>query len=426
MIYPGPLTKQQRQKTQNNYCTFVFLNGVSYMCLGETIILLFAVKLNAPNYMGAALSAVIYFAYFMLPLGKFVAARVGAARSQAVFWTLRNITALGVAASAVTAYCGYPTLALIQIFIGACLFYGLRAAGIVMSQPLLGNMAINDERPHLIARSNALFYCGCTGTLLILWNVLRINDSVWLITGIIAVGACVGVTSTRYIRRMDESQELIAAARRPLMPEVRQAWRLPIMRKLVLAMFVSTLAIIMIGSTSVLGVKRGCGISDTSALYFSLIQFIASTGVSFFSGRIIRRFGSRSSLWCGLVMMFMTATLWLLAPTEVNYPYLTILFVLIGGANVLCSNGLQNYFLRVTPLPLHVAASMMTQVATSVGAGLSGMLISGSIFKLLSVYCAGLEPLSSFKIYFCSAFLLIALLSVFIWKLPPENTVECK
>ena len=129
MIYPGPLTKQQRQKTQNNYCAFVFLNGVSYMCLGETIILLFAVKLNVPNYMGAALSAVIYFAYFMLPLGKFVAARVGAARSQAVFWTLRNITALGVAASAVTAYFGYPTLALIQIFIGACLFYGLRAAG---------------------------------------------------------------------------------------------------------------------------------------------------------------------------------------------------------------------------------------------------------------------------------------------------------
>ena len=104
MIYSGPLTAAQRRKTQKNYRIFCLFNGFSYMCLGETIVVLFAIKLNAPNGMVAALGAVIYFAFFMLPVGKFVAARVGAARSQAVFWTIRNFVAVGVAASAVTAY----------------------------------------------------------------------------------------------------------------------------------------------------------------------------------------------------------------------------------------------------------------------------------------------------------------------------------
>ena len=182
MIYPGPLNREQRLKTQKNYCRFNLINGAAYMCLGETIIVLFAIKLNAPNGMVAALSACIYFAFFMLPVGKIVAGKVGAARSQAVFWTIRNFVAVGVAASSLTAYFGFQTLALVQIFIGACLFYGLRAAGVVMSQPFIGDMATEKERPQLVGTSNALFYGGCMFSLLIIWYVLSISESICTIT----------------------------------------------------------------------------------------------------------------------------------------------------------------------------------------------------------------------------------------------------
>ena len=169
MIYPGPLNREQRLRTQKNYNIFCLLNGMAYMCLGETIIVLFAIKLNAPNGMVAALGAVLYFSYFMLPAGKMVAARVGAARSQSIFWTARNFVALIVAASAITAYCGLVKTALVQIFIGACLFYGLRAAGVVMAQPFIGDMTTEEERPRLLGVSSALFYGGCMFSLMILW-----------------------------------------------------------------------------------------------------------------------------------------------------------------------------------------------------------------------------------------------------------------
>ena len=421
MIYPGPLNREQRLKTQKNYCIFNLINGASYMCLGETIIVLFAIKLNAPNGMVAALSATIYFAFFMLPVGKYVAGKVGAARSQAVFWTIRNFMAVGVAASSLTAYFGYPVLALVQIFVGACLFYGLRAAGVVMSQPFIGDMATESERPHLLGVSAALFYVGSVLSLLMIWAVLTWKESLNSITGIIIWGAMLGLGSTYFIRQMDESPAMLEAARRPLMAEFKKVWQIADIRKLLPAMFTVTLSLIMLGAVSMLCVKRGLGMSDRSALYFSLIQFASCAGVSYLSGKIIRRFGARKSLYCSFSAMLCVGVLWLLSPLKMNYLYVTMLFILVGGAHVTNMNATTAYYLQITPEPLRVAASMLTSVVTSVLAGLAGMLLSSTAFRIIDSKLADWEPMNRFKVYFAFALILLLALSFLVWRLPEKK-----
>lgn len=422
MIYPGPLNREQRLKTQKNYCIFNLINGASYMCLGETIIVLFAIKLNAPNGMVAALSATLYFAFFMLPVGKYVAGKVGAARSQAVFWTIRNFVAVGVAASTLTAYWGYPVLALVQIFVGACLFYGLRAAGVVMAQPFIGDMATESERPHLLGVSAALFYAGSVMSLIMIWIVLTWKESLTSITWIIVWGACLGLGSTYFIRQMDESPAMIKAAQRPLLDEFRKVWAIADIRKLLPAMFTVTLSLIMLGAVSMLCVKRGLGMSDRSALYFSLIQFIACTGVSYLSGKIIRKLGARKSLFISFSTMLFVGILWLLSPIKMNYIYVTLLFILVGGAHVTNMNATTAYYLQITPEHLRVAASMLTSVVTSVLAGVAGMLLSSTAFKIIDSNFADWEPMNRFKVYFVFALTLLLALSFLVWRLPEKKT----
>ena len=422
MIYTGPLNYKQRLKTQKNYCLFNLVNGASYMCLGETIIVLFAIKLNAPNGMVAALSATIYFAFFMLPLGKYVAGRVGAARSQAVFWTIRNFVAVGVAASSLTAYFGYPTLALVQIFVGACLFYGLRAAGVVMAQPFIGDMATESERPHLLGVSAALFYAGSVFSLLLIWATLTWHESLTVITCIIIWGACLGLGSTYFIRQMDESPAMIKAARRPLLDECRKVWQLADIRKLLPAMFTLTLSVIMLGAVSMLCVKRGLGISDRSALYFSLIQFLSCCGVSYFSGKIIRRFGARNAIFTSFGIILFVGLLWIIAPPTLNYIYVTVVFILVGGAHVINNNATTAYYLQITPEPLRVAASMLTSVITSVLAGMAGMLLSSTAFKLIDATLTDWKPMNRFRVYFAFALILLLILSYLVWRLPEKKT----
>ena len=421
MIYPGPLNREQRLKTQKNYCRFNLINGAAYMCLGETIIVLFAIKLNAPNGMVASLSACIYFAFIMLPLGKLVAGKVGAARSQAVFWTIRNFVAVGVAASSLTAYFGFHTLALVQIFVGACLFYGLRAAGVVMAQPFIGDMTTESERPQLLGNSAAQFYIGSVCSLLMIWALLSWNESIAMITGIIVWGAMLGLTSTYFIRQMDESPAMIQAARRPLMNEFRRVWQIAEIRKLLPAMFTVTLSLIMIGAVSMLCVKRGLGVSDKAALYFSLIQFLSCCGVSYLSATVLRRFGARKSLFMSFGVILAVGVLWLAAPLQMNYIYVSILFVLIGGASVTSMNATTTYYLQITPEKFRVAASMLTSVVTSVLAGVAGMFLSSNAFRVIDAKLITWEPMNRFKVYFAFALILLSALSFTVWQLPEKK-----
>ena len=158
MICQNPLTPEQIKLSQRNYLAFGAVNGASYMCLGETVIILFAVRLDSPNTLVAILGSMLYFGFLLLPLGKWMTSRVGAAQSQADFWFMRNIAALVVALSA-PAYLYWNKLsAMILLVTGAFFFYGFRAAGVVMSQPLLGEICEPERRGRIISLHNTLFH----------------------------------------------------------------------------------------------------------------------------------------------------------------------------------------------------------------------------------------------------------------------------
>ena len=57
MICNVPLTPEQKQRSQFNYCCYCGINGISYMCLGETVMVLLAVRLALPDWAVAAISA---------------------------------------------------------------------------------------------------------------------------------------------------------------------------------------------------------------------------------------------------------------------------------------------------------------------------------------------------------------------------------
>ena len=57
MILGRPLTAAERRKSQRLYGAFNFGNGMSYMCLGENLLVLFATQLGAPNAVIALLGA---------------------------------------------------------------------------------------------------------------------------------------------------------------------------------------------------------------------------------------------------------------------------------------------------------------------------------------------------------------------------------
>ena len=217
MIFSQPLTSEQRQTSQLNYNRYCLVNGASYMCLGETVVVLFATKLEASNTVIAIIGAMLFFGYLMLPLGVMRTRKVGAAQTQADFWVCRNCAAVMVASSALIApYSKH--LAVGWLLLNCFLFYGCRAAGLVMAQPLIGDITTNDDRAKLLGESNAHFYVAAVCSLVTVSVILHYNDSIRVFSCIIVAGAFLGVTSSVFIRKIHETSSLRESARQPQLP----------------------------------------------------------------------------------------------------------------------------------------------------------------------------------------------------------------
>ena len=388
MIYDRPLTDEQRRVSQLNYNLFNIVNGASYMCLGETVIILFAVKLHAPNVIVAVIGSMLFLGFLLLPLGVVRTAQVGAARSQADFWVCRNVAALLVAVSALILPLS-QCLAWGLLLLGSFLFYGFRAAGVVMSQPLIGDITNNMDRARLIARSTGLFYVSGLVAMVTISLILGHYDSLWVLVGIIVAGACCGVTASTFVRKIDETSAIRRSAQAPLFPQLKTAFFDSTLRRQICAGFMVNLAIIMMAPIAILTMKRGYGVSDTQAILFSIVQFASSIAATQISGKITEKIGPRKVAIYSYMLIFPICLFWLFAPAAVSSVWMwglfALPFILIGAMMVSAQNAMVHYFLMAVPKERQVASSMFISVVTGAAAGVTGMFVAGGSRNVSSV-----------------------------------------
>ncbi len=404
MIYDRPLTDEQRRVSQLNYNLFNIVNGASYMCLGETVIILFAVKLHAPNVIVAVIGSMLFLGFLLLPLGVVRTAQVGAARSQADFWVCRNVAALLVAVSALILPLS-QCLAWGLLLLGSFLFYGFRAAGVVMSQPLIGDITNNMDRARLIARSTGLFYVSGLVAMVTISLVLGHYDSLWVLVGIIVAGACCGVTASTFVRKIDETSAIRRSAQAPLFPQLKTAFFDSTLRRQICAGFMVNLAIIMMAPIAILTMKRGYGVSDTQAILFSIVQFASSIAATQISGKITEKIGPRKVAIYSYMLIFPICLFWLFAPAAVSSVWMwglfALPFILIGAMMVSAQNAMVHYFLMAVPKERQVASSMFISVVTGAAAGVTGMFVAGGLLKLAERFLGSGLPM--YRAYFVAA-----------------------
>lgn len=423
MIIDGPLSAERQRRSQKYYHLFSLLNGFSYMCLGDTVIILLALNLGCADHVVSTLGAMLFSSYLVLPFGKVVAARVGAVRCQSFFWILRNCAALIVAASVPVAYQGHLDAATTLLLSGAFLFYGFRAAGVVMIQPLLGDIASEPERPVFIATNATLFSIASFVALLGIIALLHIHEDGWSLMAVVVVGSVFGLTSTHFIRKIDETAAPRESARRPVGSELRACLANPMFIRQLLSGFVVNMAVIMTMPTTMLALKRGYGVSDRNALFFSLIQLVGAVIMSQMVGKISGRVGPRKVLLFCYGAFLLTALLWAACPLQLHPAFVWLPFFLIGGAYVSVNNATTHYFLQTIPENNRVVASIAISVLTGALAGLAGMLLSGALLRWVNGSFADVAAIYRYRAYFIVSGIIL-LPGIFCVKQLPPLPIE--
>ena len=420
MIIHGPLSRYQQLKSQQQLSYFNAANGFSYMCLGETVIILFAVQLGCPDYYISILGAMIYFGFIMLPLGKVVAAKIGAAQSQSLFWILRCIAALLVALSAILIQISGYVPALIALTLGAFGFYAFRSAGVVMINPLIGNITLPKDRARYLGRNSGIFYFFALVAVLVIAGVLAVNSSLWMLTAIIVAGALMGFFSSGFLRKIDESDSLRESAGKPILRSLWSAWGEPALRKQLAASFVINLSVILMIPTSMLILKRGFGVSDTDALLYSAVQLAGSALLSVLAGKLTARFGPWKIVQASFTLFTVIGLTWLVLPLSAPWYLRLVPFFVAGGIFVALSNAMAHFLLNQIPIGKQVPSSIILSVGAGAGAGIAGMLISSPLLKFFSTYNTPETPLLGYRGYFFLASLLTAAFLLVVRRLDRE------
>lgn len=415
MILHQALTVEQRSRSQFNLHLFSFINGFSYMCTGETVVILLALRLHFSDAVSATLGAMLYVGFLLLPLGKTVAARVGGAKCQGNFWVARNLAALAIASSALWSYLGLRTLALIFLLGGSFLFYGFRAAGVVMSQPLAGEITNDSERPKFLAINSALFWVGCFFTLIVVSIVLYQFDSTLSLVIIISIGFILGLFASTFLRKVDETTVISESASKPILKDMLAALRDRSLQRLLFANFAFSVSIILVGPVSILMIKKGYGVSDAGALIYTLAQFGMSALAPLCLVRISNTKGPRKTLISAYLSLLAIPLFWLLCPTHASptiiIPIFLLTFLASGYGRVVGENSVNHYFLQTVDPPKRVAASMMMSMVSSVFSGLFGICITSFLLNGLArgieQPVPGDEMIHLYQHYFAIAFFIL-------------------
>ena len=421
MICNRPLTQAELASSQRNYLLYNGVNGASYMCLGETVLILFAVKLQSPDTIIAILGGMIHFGFLLLPLGKLMTARVGAARSQADFWVMRNIAALIVAAAAPAALFVSQTLAAVLLVAGAFLFYGFRAAGVVMSQPLVGEICPKEQIGGFISKAWICFYSSGLTALIIISLCMKLNQSVWMLFCIIIAGTILGIYSSTFCRRICETGEIMENSKRPLLKEIPPLLKNKVLMRQIIAGMICNMSVVFLVPISMLTLKRGYGVNDSTALLYSLVQFAASIGTSLLLSKFADKFGGRRMTIAGFYGNYIIVLLWLVLPMNFHPLLLILPFIFCPCCAVAASTALSQYFIHTVKPRDQVVASMLLAVGTGVLAGLPGMLLSSFFLKIAAKINSSGVPLTTYKYYFLFILILLPLMSIAVHRLYRED-----
>ena len=406
MIFDGAVPVENQKRSQRNWLCFLMFNGFAYMCLGETVIILLALKLGASDAVVSALGAMVFLSFLLLPLGKIVASKIGAARSQSFFWVARNIAGLLVAASVPVALYVNRVLAEIMLLTGGFFFYGFRAAGVIFSQPLIGGITSPSERASFLSKSNIIGTVTSCIALVLVAVTCQLTESIWALMAIALCGSCMGIVGSRFILRIDESSVLRESAKKPLIGEIRTALSMDVVRKQVAGAFCVNLAIILLTPPSLITVKRGFGVSDGNAVVFSLIQWLAAIAGSYVASKSARKLGPRRVAILSYGLILCIIPIWLLLTAFAgHFPkfFLFFPFMVAGFCFFALNNSMTHYFLQMIEESKRVAVSLLIFTASGAGAGLLALCITSTVLNFLEKGPFGTPGPETYRIYFIIA-----------------------
>lgn len=418
------ISNVERARGQKLYMTFSVFNSLSYICLADSLFILFALKMGCPDYVVALFGAFMYLGNVAMFLARRLIARIGAGKTIFVFWVCRNLAGL-LAASAPFFNRFFPVGGVLVLVFSSFVFYICRSGGVLGMQPLVGEITFPDKRGKFVSgvymAYNVTAVLGFAGLI----YLFREESTIGLFQGILVTGAMLGLTSTIFIFRVKETETPKNSARSPIKNEWNKILGNLVYKKLLWTNILTFSSIAIIVPTSMLALKEGYMLPNYQALFFSLIQFAGGILIAYISRVLSDETGPRPLIILYHCLLSVIAVFWIFAPSELSWFYVFIIFLLCGCCFMGIPLVLLNYFLAAVKAEERVGVSLFISISSGICAGVAGMILGSGTLKVLHFFDFS-PPLDLYRVYFGIALIFLLPSIYFITKLEKQKDWEVK
>ena len=280
------LSPYRLAKARDLYNVFTTFNAISWQFLVGNIITLFALRLGASSAYIGLLSALLYVAFFFLPLGRVLTRRFSVVKIFSVAWIGRSIGMIPVLIAPFAFAAGNQEAALLLILLGVSLFHVIRGVGMIGNNPILSFLATGPDRGSYMTQVQIIHSAVGMFAGFIIALLLGRDPPLFLYALIVAVGIGCGIFSGFLMRKVPGPAIEDNAKQEKLSQTIREALSQPSMRHFLYILFFVALA---------------SGVSRTFIVVYSREVFAQSDGMV----SLYAVFGGLGVLMAGLVIKFL-------------------------------------------------------------------------------------------------------------------------
>jgi HEAT repeat protein len=391
-------------KARDLYNIFNAFNSFSYTLLAGSIITLFALRLSATSTFIGILNALVYVAFFFLPLGKLLARRFAIIRIYSIAWIVRAVGMAPLLIAPYLASTGQSEFALQLTLMGVLAFHISRGIGMIGNNPVLNDLSYGPDRSSYMTQiqviNNAVGMISNFAIALLLGR----DPPLFLYAVIIACGIIGGVASGFMLKNIPEPQVNVhKSTEENFFTILKESSKQPSFKQfivlLLLLALVSGIARVFIVVYSREVFKQDDGMVSLYAVFGGLGSMMIGFIVKF----LIDRVGAKPLFICCTIISLISMIPVVLFPAgavDNLIPvilYLSFLFFIMNFGFIGAEGIAQTYFLALIPEKYMLDMGIVYFFCFAI-AGSGGSLLAGIFLDLCTSFNLGI--FNSYKILY--------------------------
>jgi Na+/melibiose symporter-like transporter/HEAT repeat protein len=410
-----PLSPYRLGKAREVFNIFNVFNALSWNLLVGSIITLFAIRLGASSTYIGTLSALLYVAFFFLPLGKLLSQKFRIVGIFSFAWIVRALGMITAVFAPVAAHLGHHDTALGLTMLGVAIFHVVRGIGMIANNPVLSNLSMGPDRSSYMTQIQIINSAVGMFSGFAIAIILGKDPHLFLYSIIMSAGIVCGIASGVLIGKVPEPPTEESAVKTSLAGIFREAIREPQI-KLFLIILLFVILVSGVSRTFLVVYAREVFLQDDGmVLLYTVFGGLGNLLANMLIKFLVDRIGAKPIfILCVLLGFVMMIPIVFFPPSSANSLTMVILFLsflfFMLNFGFLGSEGIaQTYFMGLVPTGKMLDMGMLYFFVFGI-AGAGGSFLAGLLLDILSAL--GIPQFYTFKILY-TALIVLAAIAVF-------------